>query len=240
MGSDVYGTFHEASIENKTKKNFSDFLSIYSTQILLRFVSFIIVKSPNLFSYIPKKHHGKCEIVPNGVDFECFKPMDRVEARKELGLPLQNKIILFLGDPKIKRKNFPMALQAIELVKNTYPDIQLISPYPVPHAFIPKYMNAANVLVLPSFEEGSPNVVKESLACNVPVVCTNVGDVEDHLSKLKNSFIVNFSPEELGRMIIATIELEDKNKEDSRSIISYLDRRLISKKIIQIYSQVLA
>lgn len=238
MGSDVYGTFHEATLKNKNKKNFTDYVSIITTRILLNFVDFIIVKSPNLHSYIPKRFGPICEVIPNGVNFEEFKPLDRSISRNQLGFGLDQILVLFLGDPKIIRKNIKLANAAMEILKKDFPSASLVAPYPVPHEKIPIYMNAANLLLLPSFEEGSPNVVKECLACNVPVVCTNVGDVLDHVSKLDHSFVVEFSPEDVAQKMKRSIDLNNQSIENSREKISYLNRRVISERLIHIYNKV--
>jgi len=64
----------------------------------------------------------------------------------------------------------------------------------VPYEDIPVYMNASDVLILSSFHEGSPNVVKEAMACNCPIVATNVGDVKWVLGNTEGCYISSFDP----------------------------------------------
>jgi glycosyltransferase involved in cell wall biosynthesis len=115
-------------------------------------------------------------VIPSGLDFDKLPCLPPPEARRLLKLPASERLILFIGSPDEARKRYDLARRAVAILNETLP-AKLILAWLVAYESIPVYMSACDVLVCTSFQEGSPNVVKEALACNLPVVSVAVGDV---------------------------------------------------------------
>src|SRR4030042_4531165 len=102
------------------------------------------------------------------------------------------------------------------------------------------YLNAADVLLLTSFHEGSPNVIKEAMACNCPVVSTDVGDVRWVVGNTSGYYISSFDPGELAEKIKLAIVFREKHRQtNGRDRISELglDSETVAKKIIDVYKK---
>jgi glycosyltransferase involved in cell wall biosynthesis len=157
----------------------------------------IVVKSPNLFDALPTSvDRTRVWIIPNGVDFSRFRPRDRSECRLELGWEQSRKHVLFPAVPTRPEKRFALAQAAVAAL-NGSGSVELHALSGVPNSEVPVWMNAADVVVLTSTHEGSPNAVKEALACNVPVVSVDVGDVRDRVVGIEGCFIAEATPEDL-------------------------------------------
>jgi len=131
---------------------------------------------------------GDCRVIPHGVDTEQFRPLDRRLARRELGWDDGRLHVLYPYDTARPVKNFPRAERIVGSVADRISgEIALNVVTGVPHERMPAYMNAADALLLTSAHEGSPNAVKEALACNLPVVSTPVGDVPERLAGVRPS-----------------------------------------------------
>lgn len=118
-------------------------------------------------------------ILPCGVDTDLFQPMPQSEARAALELPQAARLVLFAGMPRRPEKRFDLVEAAVARLRETLPEAQLIVAESEPHERIPLFMNACDVLILASAAEGSPMVIKEAMACNLPVVTVGVGDTEE-------------------------------------------------------------
>ena len=95
-------------------------------------------------------------------------------------------------------------------------------------------MAAIDLALMTSFTEGSPQFIKEALACNCPVVSTDVGDVKILLNPIDGSFICSYLPEDVAKKI--KIALENNNPVLSRTKIKHLDNQLIAQQIIKVYT----
>lgn len=129
-------------------------------------------------------------VIPHGVNLDRFQPVDRREAREAVGWATDRHHVLFPYDPAREVKDFPRAERIVDAARDHVEaavELQTISG--VPHERVATYMNAANALLLPSRSEGSPNAVKEAMACNVPVVATPVGDVAQRLDGVEHSVV---------------------------------------------------
>lgn len=123
-----------------------------------------------------------CHVIPHGIDVEKFQPASRQEARARLDWDQDARQVLFPYAPDRTIKNYPRAARLVENARDRVDvPVELRTVSGVPHEKMPDYMNAADVLLLTSEREGSPNTVKEALACNLPVVSTRVGDVPERL-----------------------------------------------------------
>ncbi len=146
-----------------------------------RFTRATITKSREMEAVLPKDVQHRNSVIPNGVDSKHFCPTDKAEARRRLGWEADESVVLFVGDPCELRKRFTLAHAAVESAKLTLARIRLAVAHRVEPDMVPTYLNAADCLVHLSWMEGSPNVVKEALMCNLPVIATPVGDVADLL-----------------------------------------------------------
>ncbi|MFB6183124.1 MAG: glycosyltransferase family 4 protein [Haloarculaceae archaeon] len=123
-----------------------------------------------------------CHVIPHGVDFETFRPLPRDTAREKVGWDPDAYHVLFPYGPSRQVKNYPRAEHIVELARPELDDrVELQTMTGLAHEEVPWYMNAADAMVLTSKREGSPNTVKEALACNCPVISVDVGDVKDRL-----------------------------------------------------------
>ncbi|GGF44783.1 glycosyltransferase family 4 protein [Echinicola rosea] len=199
MGTDAYGRVNKLS-QNKPSLNYLTILSL----LIQPFVKKIISKSPNIEQVVWQK--GKSHLLPNGVNMEDLLPYEN-DFKKELNLSPEKKYVLFLGNPKDLRKNYKQ-LQTIK-EQLAEKNIEVIAPYPISHNLISKYLNSVDALIMCSFQEGSPNVVKEAMACNCKGVFTDVGDVRYLVNNTKGYFICDFTPEDLFEKIIKVVSLEE-------------------------------
>jgi len=115
-------------------------------------------------------------VLPCGVDLKRFKPLSRDKARDRLGLPADGGLVLFAGEAR-PEKRYRLVHQAVVKLREAGHDIDLIHVQNQPHLKMPLFFNACDLLVLVSEHEGSPMVIKEAVACNLPFLCTDVGDV---------------------------------------------------------------
>ncbi|WP_440009377.1 glycosyltransferase [Halomicrococcus sp. SG-WS-1] len=133
-----------------------------------------------------------CYVVPHGVDTDQFRPMPQEEAQAAVRWDPANRHVLYPYPPHREVKNYPRAERVVAAARE-YLDadvpIEIQTVFDVPHERMPLYMNAADVLLVTSRWEGSPNAVKEALACNLPVVATDVGDVRERLSGVSPSYV---------------------------------------------------
>lgn len=177
-------------------------------------------------------------ILPSGVDLDKFRPIDRTEARKRVGWDITGRHVLFPYAPEYERKNFPLAKRIVKRAESELnAEISLHTITNVPHEEVVYYLNAADVMLMTSKYEGSPNTVKEAMACNVPVVSTDVGDVQKRLSAVEPSGVGQTEDEILEQLLLV---FQNRVRSNGRKFLRDISWERIGAQILDIYSEVLS
>lgn len=219
----VVTTYHGSDINDPKYRLLSSVAVLLSRENI-----FVSSKMLNKF---PKIIKGS--VIPCGIDFDIFKPMNKVKCRKELGLNENSRIALFAGKISAKVKNFSLAQKAAQLAKIE----TLIELNGYNREEVAKLINACDLVLLTSKTEGSPMIIKEAMACNCPVVATDVGDIKDVTSGVQGCFICTFKVEDVAEKI--NLALKFNSRTNGREMISHFDKALVAKKIYNIYNSVL-
>jgi len=197
----------------------------------------IIVMSPNLFKALPRGlERSRVWIVPDGVDLACFGPRDKAECRAALGWDPERRHVLFPASPSRPEKRFALARAAVDLLRGDGVDFDLHVLAGVPHAEVATWLNASDVLLLTSAHEGSPNVVKEALACDVSVVSVDVGDVRERIEGIDGCFVAEPTPEDIGAKVAQAVEREQPTA--GREHVEEFALERLGAKLCEIYATV--
>jgi teichuronic acid biosynthesis glycosyltransferase TuaC len=175
-------------------------------------------------------------ILPCGVNTDRFRPMPTPEARAKLGLPAAQPLVLFLGAPR-PEKRLPLIEAAVERLQADVPDAVLLKVHDQPREVVPLYLNAADVLVLASVAEGSPVAVREAMACNLPVVSTDVGDVRDLFDDLPGHFVAAAEVDDLAASLKAALAFDGRTA--GRERILPWSLAAVAEKLEAIYREVI-
>ncbi len=194
-----------------------------------------IVVSEHMKRYLPRS--VATHVIPSGLDLDLFRPEPRDAVRRRLGLPLDQNLVLFVGNPALARKRHGLAQQAIATVNRSIP-VKLMIGWELPHDQIAALMNACDALLCTSMQEGSPNAVKEALACNLPVVSVPVGDVALRLRGVAGCELCR---DDRVDTIAAALErvLRRGQRIDGRTAVKHLDERVLTEQLIGIYRSIL-
>jgi len=194
-----------------------------------------IVVSAHMKRHLPRSVDA--HVLPSGIDLDLFQPEPQDQARSRLGLPADRRLVAFVGNPDLARKRYLLAQKAVEIVNRSIPT-QLLVGWGQPHREIATLLNACDGLVFTSMQEGSPNAVKEALACNLPVVSVPVGDVPLRLKGVKGC---ELCPDDQADTIAAALErvLRRGGRSEGRAAVQDLNERVLTERLIDIYRSVL-
>ncbi len=210
-------------------------ISMLASRRAARRADGVIVKSRNLFEALPPEvKPSRTWIVPNGVDFDRFRPMDRAASQRRLGWEPGLTHILFPAPRSRPEKRYTLAEASVQRLTRSGARVELHALESIPHEDVPLWLNAANAVLLTSIHEGSPNAVKEALACNVPVVSVDVGDVKERLTGIDGCFLAEASPEDIADKLGRAISRPGRI--DARNAIANLALDRTAAKICQIYA----
>jgi teichuronic acid biosynthesis glycosyltransferase TuaC len=204
----------------------------------------IIVKSNNLLQALSPNLRDKAIVLPNGVDTNSFRPMARDDCRARLGWDKQSKVVLFNASRNASRtenqhrKNSALARATIDLLAKSIPDVSLYMVSNATHKEMPLIMNAADCLLVTSLHEGSPNIVKEAMACNLPVVAVPCGDVIERLSLTRPGAIRPYDTAALAAAVREILEVGCRSNGREQLITQGLTTTSIANRLIQIYRHV--
>ncbi len=181
------------------------------------------------------KIHKKFSLLPCGVDVDNFAIQNKKDARDALQWDQNGKYVLFAGAFDNEVKNAPLAQAAVQLLQN----VQLVELKGYSRQEVATLFCAADALLLTSFTEGSPQVVKEAMACNCPVVTVDVGDVKERLEKVQPSAIVERNPQSIANALHVILEHGGRSNGREEFMHQGLDNRKVAEKLIQIYNNIL-
>ena len=175
-------------------------------------------------------------VLPNGVDLDRFAPVDKEKARAHLNLPMESKVILFITMKDRPEKNLSLAIGAIKSLNDN--SVEFMHLYDKQNSEIAWYLNAADLLLLTSKREGGVNVIKEAMACNCPIVSTDVGDVSHIISGTEGCYIADHDENSLAGNIRKALTFGKRTNGRSRIAGLGLDSSTVARKIIGIYLSV--
>jgi glycosyltransferase involved in cell wall biosynthesis len=211
---------------------------VYASGFMLRLIRFLskrwwnvtIVKSEEMRE---KLRLPEAMVIPNGVNTALFKPITRTESLVKLGWELDKKHVLFPANKEREVKNFGLAKQAVEMLDD--PALHLHSLENVPNSLMPLYYNAADVVLMTSHWEGSPNAIKEAMACNAPIVATDVGDIKANLQGVVNCHITYADPASITACLQKVLEKGERSDGRNRIFELDLEAGKIAEHLIEIY-----
>ena len=192
-----------------------------------------IVKSEGLNRLLGRP----ASIIPNGVELARFRPTPREEARRILGLRGDLRYVLFVGNPRRPEKRYDLAERVVARAQRSGTPFELLVLDKQPHTEVPNYLNAADVLLITSSYEGSPNIVKESMACNLPIVSTDVGDIRKILTNTRDCLVDDAAPESLAKGLLSVTR--NGTRSNGRSHITHLSSDTVASQVIGVYRRVL-
>jgi glycosyltransferase involved in cell wall biosynthesis len=203
---------------------------------LARAVAATITNSEQMERALPEACRSRNHVIPNGVDVDRFRPRDRAEVRRRLGWPRHELTVLFVGDPRLVVKNHPLADAVCRRAAGVLPDLALRVASGLAPAEIPSWMSAADALLVTSRSEGSPNVVKEAMAAELPIVSTPVGDVPERLRGLPGCFVREPDTDALADALIRA--LHHGRVPEARAAITALSSERVARRVARVYESV--
>jgi len=178
-------------------------------------------------------------IIPSAVDTSLFRPMSRDEARRALGWDLAEKIAVFNIGRAPARKRLDLAEGAVAVAQREYPGLRLATMnIDVPAERVPLWMNAGDCLLMTSDAEGSPNVVKEAMSCNLPVVSVDVGDVRERLEGVEPSYIVERDPAAIGAAVVKVLDAGGRSN-GRQAVERDLTEDVMVRRVLEVYEAAL-
>ncbi|WP_313696280.1 glycosyltransferase [Halorarum halobium] len=214
----------------------SDLMGRYGpvSALCARLADAVVVMSPEMAERLDRD----CHVIPHGVDLDRFAPADVGEARADLGWDPDARHVLFPYPPERGVKDFPRAERVVEATRERVDGrVELHTVTGVPHERMSVYMNAADALLITSRREGSPNSVKEAMACNLPVVSTDVGDVRARLRDVSPSS-VEVSDEGLASSLADVLAAGERS--DGREAAREVSVQRSNERLRDVYRSVLS
>jgi len=176
----------------------------------------------------------KNSLIPCGVETDVFKPVDKLEARKVLGLDAIKKYCLFAGAFDNKVKNSALAINAAAMI----PELTLLELKGYSRQEVVLLMNAVDVVLMTSFTEGSPQFIKEAMACNCPIVSVPVGDVPDVILGVDDCYLATYEMEDVAEKIKQALAFGKETNGRKRIMELKLDSDTVVNRIIEVYNSV--
>lgn len=209
-------------------------LKYYLIRILAKYRwKAVIVKSKRMQEQIGLQ---KPFLIPNGVQLSRFEnQLNREELKAELNVSKNDKLVIFVSNPERPEKNYKLCEDIVKKLNDT--NVKLIAVFNKTPSEVAEYMQIADVLMLTSLSEGSPNVIKEAMAACCPIVTTNVGDVEYLLEGLEGTYIMKtFNAEEGASLLRYALDFNKKTDGVNRLKKLGLTSEEVANRIINLYN----
>lgn len=207
------------------------------TRIYARYLwAITIVKSSEMHKKLGVKN---ALVIPNGIDMDEFAPMDKTASQKELGWNTDAIHILFGSDPRRPEKNFNLAEQSLEMIKERFPEgsIKIHFLCGLQYDQIAKFYCASDLLLMTSLHEGSSNTIKEAMACNCPIVTTDVGDAREVIQGTEGCYTTTFDHRSVAKGILSAIEFGRRTT--GREKMSHMSSVKTASQIVGLYNSLL-
>ena len=202
----------------------------------------IITKSNNLFHALPHILQKKAVVLSNGVETTWFRPMERDECRAKLGWDTKSKVVLFNASQNDNQnvKNLPLARTTVTLLGRSVPNVSLRMMSNANSEQVRLMLNAADCLLMTSLHEGSPNIVKEAMACNLPVVSVPCGDVGERVKETYPGAVRRYDASALADAIEDVFRAGCRSNGREQLVLQELTTSDVAQRLIHIYQDVLA
>ena len=174
-------------------------------------------------------------LIPCGVDMDVFRPMDKTTARREAGLKADGTYVLFAGAFDNPVKNAPLAKAVVSMI----PGAELLELKGYTREQVAVLMSACDALLMTSFSEGSPQVIKEAMACGCPIVSVDVGDVKERVGEMEGCFVSNtYKSEELASLLDKALSFGKRTDGKNAIIRDDLTGEAVAFRLKEIYNLV--
>ena len=221
----VVTTYHGSDINNPKTRRLSKIAIMLSAHNI--FVSKRLVDIAK-----PKKNYS---VIPCGINLDDYPVLDKAEARRLMNFDLKKKYVLFAGAFDNPVKNPQLANEAVQLL----PGVELLELKGYSRRQVAHLMNAVDCFLMTSHTEGSPQVIKEAMACGCPIVSVDVGDVSSIISGIEGCFIADNSAEDIAEKIKMALKFGERTKGRERIEQLGLANNFVAQNLIEIYKTVL-
>ncbi len=223
----VVTTFHGSDIHTMGKNLFLSRVAMYLS-------AFNIFVSDGLFKIANYKKTNYL-ITSCGVNLSVFTQFDKKKAREILNLDINCKYILFSGSFDNNIKNAILAQKAVSMIDNSV----LIELKGYTREQVSLLLNACNVQLTTSIRESGPLIIKEAMACGIPIVSVDVGDVKEVIASTKGCYIAEREPEDIANKLNLAFAFNGRTNGRQRIIDLGISNEQVAKQIMNIYKQII-
>lgn len=227
----VITTYHGTDIHDKRLRVVSQISVLLSRRN--------IVVSEELRKKLPRQN--SVSVIPCGVNSDLLVPLSKDEAAVKLGWNPSDKHILFSKEFYNTTKNYPLAKAAVDVYNATYSQgshAELLEFIGYTREQVLLLYNAVDCVIMTSNHEGSPQFIKEAMACNCPIVSVDVGDVKRVISGTDGCYIAERDPADIAKKLDLAIHFGKTNGRGK--VLEQFDSKVIAKKVIKVYEEVLS
>ncbi len=236
----VVTTFHNGETLNWHVNLMSSLMSLRAKHVIY------VAQHVRDLSYFKAKNYS---IIPCGVPMDQCVVINKAKARKQLGWDADKKYILFGGAFDNLRKNYPLLRDAVECIGG---DIEIVEMKGLTREQCVIRMNACDMFALPSHSEGSPQALKEAMACNCPCLATDIADVRYLFGEEPGHWILRNprktyerwdadekSLDEMVALLKEALAFEGRTNGRKRIEELHLTNEAVAKRIVNIYKEII-
>lgn len=222
----VVATFHGCDVNDSATRPFSWLAYVLSARSI--FVGKLMTR------WFSAKREPV--VIPCGIDLSIFRPIAKEEARHRLNLDPIKKYALFSSAFSVPVKNYDLAKQAVERLET---ELEIIELKGYSRDEVCLLLNAVDIALLTSIREGSPQFIKEAMACNCPIISTDVGDVRNVFASSAGCFLCDPTPTSVAEAIQKALDLKQRTNGREQLLAQNLDLPSIAGRIKDVYQSLL-
>lgn len=223
----VVTTYHGSDINEKKV--------LHLSRLAMRWSAWNIFVSQKTMEIAQPKNNYV--LLPCGIDLSDLQLTGKYEAKQKLGLEMDKKYVLFAGSFDNPVKNASLAKEVVSLIR--YENLELLELKGYSREEVTMLMCAVDSFLMTSFSEGSPQVIKEAMACGCPIVSVNVGDVCERTEGVDGCFVAETrNPQELADLLHKALAFQGRTRGRAKLMADGLENGLVAQRLLNIYERV--